>query len=105
MLAMQLQEREFRMYKALGGQKTMENFLRDLEQPYDARHETHAEARSFWDTLSDGTKAFFKDLFAPSTYTSRPVDSPAGRSNRTAPPANVSPLSLTRSQKGSVMCL
>ena len=74
-LAKQLQEHEYGMYKALGGSKTMNQFMKDLEDPKknQLQSQQHQQVKSFWETLSDGAKSLFKQLFGSSnSYT--PLD-------------------------------
>ena len=69
-LARHIQEHEFGMYKALGGRKTMNEFVKEMEKPSDQqRKETKKDQQmtSFWNTLSEGAKHIFKEMFGSST--------------------------------------
>ena len=67
-LARQLQEHEYGMYKALGGSKTMNQFMKDLENPQKKKdsQQQNQQVKSFWETLSDGAKSVFKQIFGSS---------------------------------------
>ena len=61
-LAKQIQEHEFGMYKALGGRKTMNEFLNQMENP-NKNVNQNSKVKSFWDQLSENAKNVFKQMF------------------------------------------
>ncbi|EDR28040.1 hypothetical protein EDI_325170 [Entamoeba dispar SAW760] len=62
-LAQRIQQHEFNMYKSLGGRKTMDQFLKDLENPNHSNSKQNQEVKSFWNQLSTSAQNVFKEMF------------------------------------------
>ena len=74
--AKEIQEREYGMYKALGGKKTLNEMLQQTQSSstQNKDHEDTKETKeSFWERVTESTKDFFKDIFS-SSYSYTPLE-------------------------------